>query len=279
MEMSRRAALKALAVSLSWGLAPSLARAADAAPSRLRIQRLSWAGVKLECADATLFIDATYDPSSASTAAADVPLAPESRNRHALITHHHGDHFDAAAMRSVLGDTGILVVPEAVAPWADTRQLRVQAARLFEPVMLPRGSAVFAAISVPAVDGLGHPQVSWIVDAGGRKIFHGGDTSWHGHWWDIARAYGPFDLALLPINGFRQVQGRYTDTGVPMALTPEQAAAAAEVLHARLAVPIHYGGAASSYFEISDAGERFLAAARSRGVNAKLVAPGSWIEL
>ena len=243
------------------------------------MQRLSWAGVKLVCDDATLFVDATYDPSSAGGASPDVPVAAETRNRNALITHHHGDHFDSAALKSALGDAGILVVPEAVAPWADTRALRVQTARLYEPVILPRGTGTFVAISVPAVDGLGHPQVSWVIDAGGKRVFHGGDTAWHGYWWDITRAYGPFDLALLPINGFRQVQGRYTDSGIPMDLTPEQAAAAASILRARLVVPIHYGGASANYFEIADAPQRFLAAARARNVEARTVTPGSWIDL
>jgi L-ascorbate metabolism protein UlaG (beta-lactamase superfamily) len=243
------------------------------------VQRLSWAGVKIVCGDATLFIDATYDPSSAATPTPDVPLQSETRERHALITHHHGDHFDAPALRALLGDNGIVVVPEAVASWADTRNLRTQPARLHEPLMLPRGTAVFMAISVPAVDGLGHPQVSWVVDAAGRRIFHGGDTAWHGYWWDIARAYGPFDLALLPINGFRQVQGRYTDTGVPMDLTPEQAAAEARVLGARLTVPIHYGQSSPTYHEQENAVQRFVEAAKAASVNARIVTPGDWIDL
>src|SRR5206468_3177623 len=159
--------------------------------------------------NATLFIDASYDPSSTATASPDVPLASDTRDRAALITHHHGDHFDAPALRTLLGESGILVVPESVTPWADTRQLRVQA----------------------------------------------------------ARAYGPFDLAFLPINGFRQVQGRYTDTGVAMSLTPEQAAAAAQVLRARLTVPIHYGHENANYREEPHALQRFTDDASARSLN------------
>ena len=122
--------------------------------------------MKLVTGGSTLFIDASYDPSSASTPNPDVALTVDTRDRNALITHHHGDHFDAPALRTVLGETGILVVPESVAPFADTRTFRTQPAKLFEPVFLPRGSAAFVAISVPAVDGLGHPQVSWVVSAG-----------------------------------------------------------------------------------------------------------------
>jgi len=273
--MKRRDALK---LCLSVPFMTAVSARAEQAPT-LRVQRLSWAGVKLVAGGSTLLIDASYDPSSANTPKPDVAITVDTRDRNALITHHHGDHFDAAALHAALGDNGILVVPESVAPFADTRQFRVQTVKLYEPVFLPRGTAAFVAISVPAVDGLGHPQVSWVVSAGGKRVFHAGDTLWHGHWWDIARAYGPFDLALLPINGFRQVAGRYTDTGVPMDLTPEQAAAAAQVLQARLTVPIHYGGANEGYFEEPDAPARFLAAAKAKGVIARLVEPGGWVEL
>jgi L-ascorbate metabolism protein UlaG (beta-lactamase superfamily) len=273
MAIDRRAFLEAIAFAAASPLGATAA-GVDAGVSAVRIQRLAWAGIKIVCADATLFVDASQDPSAPGP-----QVASETRERHALITHHHGDHFDATALRAVLGNSGILVVPEGVAPWADTRAFRVQTAKLYEPVMLPRGTAAFCAIAVPAVDGLGHPQVSWVIDAGGKRIFHGGDTSWHGYWWDIARAYGPFDAAFLPINGFRQVQGRYTDSGVPMSLTPEQAAAAAELLHARLALAIHYGNAGDGYLEVPDAPRRFLAASKARGVNARLMAAGDWIDL
>ena len=279
MNLSRRDVLRSMVAGAVSATILSPRAAETSPPPKLRVQRLSWAGVRLVCADSTLFIDASYDPASANGATPDVPLTAETRDRNALISHHHGDHFDAAALRNALGENGIVVVPESVAPWADTRQLRVQVAKLYQPVMLPRGTATFMAISVPAVDGLGHPQVSWVVDAGGKRVFHGGDTTWHGYWWDIARAYGPFDLALLPINGFRQVVGRYTDTGQPMSLTPEQAAAAAEVLRAKLTVPIHYGGESPGYMEIPNATQRFLDAAKARRVDARLVQPGSWIDL
>ena len=109
--MRRRDALKLL---LSVPATATLARA-EQAPT-LRVQRLSWAGVKLVAGGSTLFIDASYDPSSAGTPKPDVPLTVDTRDRNALITHHHGDHFDAAALRTVLGENGILVVPESVAP-------------------------------------------------------------------------------------------------------------------------------------------------------------------
>ena len=95
---------------------------------------------------------------------------------------------------------------------------------------------------VPAVDGFGDPQHSWVVECEGKRIIHAGDTLLHGAWWRIARRFGPFDLALLPINGavvdFPFLQPPRNQEAVMM---PEEAAHAAHMLRARAVTPIHYG--------------------------------------
>lgn len=156
----------------------------------------------------------------------------------------------------------------------------VQAVRMHEPVLLSRGGGEFVARCVPAADGLGSPQVAWIIDGGGRRIIHCGDTAWHGGWWDIARSYGPFDAAFLPINGFRQTSGRFSDVSEPMSLLPEQAARAARILGARLAAPIHYGANSSeSYVEERDALRRFQAECARLAVPVRAVAPGESFDI
>ena len=158
--------------------------------------------------------------------------------------------------------------------------IQVQPVELHEPVFFSRSSAELVARAVPAADGLGHPQFAWVIDGGGKRIIHCGDTLWHGYWYEIARAYGPFDAAFLPINGFRQVGGRFIDSGVPMSLTPEQAVSGATILGVRLVVPIHYGNTADkNYFEVADPEANFLRAASARGVATKVLHPGEYLEL
>jgi L-ascorbate metabolism protein UlaG (beta-lactamase superfamily) len=66
---------------------------------------------------------------------------------------------------------------------------------------------------------------------------------WHGWWWRIGERYGPPDVVLAPINGPRLTfPHRQPASSLPGALEPEQAALAAELLHADRLVPIHYGG-------------------------------------
>src|SRR4029079_15968121 len=94
--------------------------------------------------------------------------------------------------------------------------------------------------AVPASDGLGEQQVSWILTCGNRRFIHCGDTLWHGRFGEYGRQYGPFDAAFLPINGFQRIHLN-PPTGQPSSLTPEQAVSAAVLLRATTLVPIHYG--------------------------------------
>jgi L-ascorbate metabolism protein UlaG (beta-lactamase superfamily) len=239
----------------------------------VRVRRWAWAGVSLKVGDVELFVDARAP--NAADGAPGPALETDASRRFALVTHHHGDHLDLRALAPLLGERGYLVVQEDVARMFDVRALNVQTVGMYEPVLLTRSGGEFAAFAVPASDGLGSPQNAWVIDGGGRRFIHCGDTTWHGHWWDIARAFGPFDAAFLPINGARLLADRYTDPGVPMVMDAAQAAGAAVALNARLVIPIHYGAPSQpAYIEEPGAEGRFLRAARARQVRVRLLHPG-----
>jgi L-ascorbate metabolism protein UlaG (beta-lactamase superfamily) len=132
---------------------------------------------------------------------------------------------------------------------------------------------------VPAMDGVGEDQVSWIVVGGGRRIFHGGDTLWHGQWYQIARQHGPFDVVFLPINGVT-LRGRLQpDSGIPTTMTPEQAVATAIVLGAKKLVPIHYGVTDGKYTERPDALNTAKREAARRGLVLEAAEPGAYVSV
>jgi len=172
-----------------------------------------------------------------------------------------------------LRNGGSLIYPEGTHPLPVPEDARARPARLWEPQLL----GDFTATAVPASDGYGDTQVSWVVSAAGRRIFHGGDTMWHGHWWKIARQFGPFDVAFLPINGAR-FGWRKPVSGQPGVLTPEQAIAAATVLGARSVVPIHYGvSGVDEYQEVDDPLGALVRAARGTAIDVQSVHPGAWV--
>jgi L-ascorbate metabolism protein UlaG (beta-lactamase superfamily) len=268
-----------LTLPLAGGIAsfvPACLAAADVSSSAVRIERLAWAGIRVEVADAVLFVDAIA-PVPANGQPGPALEAGSGRN-FALVTHHHGDHCDLHALAAVLGDKGFLLCHEETGRLLDPRIVRLQVTRMFEPRFLSPANAEFAVFAVPAVDGLGSPQVSWVIDMRGRRIIHCGDTAWHGHFWDIGRAYGPFDLAFLPINGFRQTEGRFRHVERPMSMTPEEAIAAAEILGARAVVPIHFGLASPDYVEVPNALAVFAELAARKGIKVVKANPGTLLE-
>ena len=244
-------------------------------PKEMVIQKLAWAGIRVQAGNTDVFIDATRPGGDEE----GKPLASSRKRAFALATHHHGDHLDIDALQPVLKESGYLVLPTEIAALIDARNIKMQTVGHYEPVFFSRSSGDLVAWCVPAVDGFGDPQVSWIVDSGTHRIIHCGDTLWHGSWWQIARAFGPFDAAFLPINGARQVGGMITNVGQSMVMTPEEAAQAAAALGAKLTVPIHYGFSATDYIEEPDAEARFIKEAKGLNVDVKIMEPGEVIRL
>jgi len=251
-----------VAVTLLW---QGTANADD-----LVVERLTWAGVKLTAGDTTVFIDAVgSDLWDGNAPEGLVPVRSNTTRTYALITHSHNDHLDVDTLKTALGDRGYVVCHESLAAYIASRGLRVIPAAMYEPVF--RGGFVFTA--VPAVDGFGNRQVSWIVSNDTQKVIHAGDTLWHGQWSNIGRQYGPFDIAFLPINGARVATNPATESVA--VLTPVQAIDAAALLRAKLLVPIHFGlNDPPNYVEIADPLATLTSLAKDRDQSIKHLVPG-----
>lgn len=272
----RRRFLMGCAGAAAATLLPFGALAAAAVPRTLRAQRLAWAGVRLQLPDSTLLIDPLVSPEAWGRALPDrlVPVDDTAGETHVLVTHTHSDHFDGTAVATALKNGGVLAYPAGLQPSPWPQGARARPSALWEPQLL----GDFIATPVPASDGYGDTQVSWVVSAGGRRIFHGGDTQWHGNWWRIGRQLGPFDAAFLPINGAR-FGWREPASGQPGVLTPEQAVAAAVILGARVLVPIHYGvSGMDKYVEVDDPLGRVRQGAGERDVPLQIMEPGTWLQ-
>lgn len=234
------------------------------------IERLTWAGIKWVSDDTTVFVDAVgTDLWGGEAPEGLVPVTADTRRRYALVTHPHNDHFDVETLKEVLGDRGYVICHESEAAYMASRGLKVIPAKTWEPVT--RGGFVFTA--VPAEDGLGSNQVSWVIANDEHRVFHGGDSLWHGQWRTIGLQYGPFDVAFMPINGARIQQEEGFET--PAVLTPAQAVDAAILLKAEVLVPIHYGlDAPPNYVEVTDPLGTLQEAAKRRNQPIRHLLPG-----
>ena len=242
----------------------------SAAAETLRIERLTWAGAKISNERATVFVDAVgTDLWNGEAPQGLVPVTADTRLRFALLTHLHNDHFDAATLSEVLGERGSVICAESAATYVASRGLRVIPARLWEPQM--RGGFVFTAL--PAADGFGDEQVSWLIQHQQTRILHAGDSLWHGQWGLIGAQFGPIDVAFLPINGAMVATRPSTRSSAVM--TPQQAVDAARLLGVRSAVPIHFGlNSPPNYVEVDNPLQTFLDLAAEQELTVQPLRPG-----
>lgn len=111
---------------------------------------------------------------------------------------------------------------------------------------------------------------------------HGGDTLFHGWWWPISDRCGPIDVALLPINGpVVDLPHRQPPHRLPVAMNPVEAATAALVMRAGLAIPIHYDmfDEPLKYEQVDRPAERFVEAAANLEVPTRVLDPGEALKL
>jgi L-ascorbate metabolism protein UlaG (beta-lactamase superfamily) len=251
---------------------------------------LGWAGVEVEADGATLVIDPLTEPAGVfawgGSDDVELPAVVDPSGGQAvagLVSHLHRDHTDASALSAAFADGAAVHHPVST---EDGNLALAQAEHELAAAKLPRRAVAtwetlelgpFKCTALPAVDGLGDPQVSWLVEADGQRVLHLGDTVFHGGWWQMARRAGPFDVVFAPINGaVVDFPHQQPPSPLPAAMEPEQAALAGELLGAATVVPMHYGGFALEphYRPIPDALDRFERAARERPYRAAPLEPG-----
>jgi L-ascorbate metabolism protein UlaG (beta-lactamase superfamily) len=261
----------------------------------MRIRRLGWAGIELEADGQTALIDVLQDVTPLAAFVGEPrdslpPPTPEASV--ALVTHLHSDHCDPSAIAAALAPDGVLLRPApstaddfiedaALIPAEKGLAAVDVASRIVEPWQT-LAVGPFEITALPAADGLGDPQISWIVAADGQRVAHFGDTLFHGWWWRFALRYGPFDVVFLPVNGaVVNFPHRQPPSPLPADLDPRQAAVAAAALGAREAVPIHHTTLHHPpiYAEVDAPVGTFVAEAAERGVATRVLEPGEGFEL
>ena len=254
----------------------------------MKLRHLGWAGVEIDHEGQTLLIDCFKD--SFWMIPGDELIAPQGPGRAvaALVTHLHADHADPVLIAATLAAGAPVFRPEPNPGTGDDlimtapAEVRFRESGLKPEIVQPweeRRAGPFRIIATPAVDGFGDPQRCWVVECDGTRILHAGDTLFHGYWWSIARAVGPIDVAFLPINGpTLEIPHVQPPSPFHAAMLPEEAAFAAQVLHARVGVPIHYDllNKPPEYTETPRAAARFAEKAKELGVTPLIPARGEW---
>lgn len=192
-----------------------------------------------------------------------------------LITHADHDHFDLPTLRRLAArfPGARLVVPSGMAAARDdtgfAATVELEPGRRFDLGRLRLTSVPVHHYGRRDLVGLAPtPAVGWVVEGGGLRVFHSGDTAYGPTFRALGARHGRFDLALVPI-------GAYEPPAFFRAVhaAPEDAVAIAVDLRARRAVGHHWGTFALGPERPRDASRRFVEAARGR-VDAGVLAVG-----
>lgn len=177
-----------------------------------------------------------------------------------LVTHGHGDHLGDAV--EIAKRTGALVVSnyEIVnhvgALGCKGHPMHIGGGRTF-PFGHVKLTIAHHGSTGPNGEALGNP-VGIVLTAGGKKVYHAGDTGLFLDMKLIGEVWGPLDAALLPI-------------GDNFTMGVDDAVRASEFLNARVSIPMHYG----TFDVIAADPQEFVRKVEAAGRKAVVVKPGS----
>jgi L-ascorbate metabolism protein UlaG (beta-lactamase superfamily) len=263
----------------------------------MRVRRLGWAGVEIEQDGISIVIDylrtfGSFEFFLGPEDDRDSLLEVESGSVSlALISHLHRDHADPEGLAAALTADGLVLRPPTVEFESPLQQLTIlPTERELEETgvkthVMTAGARYdhgpFEIHATFASDGVGAPQVGWLVKSDEGTILHNGDTLWHGHWWDIPAQHGPIDITILPANAaVTSFPPQDPPANEPACLDPDQALQAARSMKAGALMPMHFNRTFEDerfYRPLRDAREQLEAG----GADIELLFPelGEWIEV
>lgn len=184
-----------------------------------------------------------------------------------LVTHAHFDHLDRRTLRQVAAEQPIVVPFEVGNLVHDLGFHSVHELHYWEHyahgplrITLTPCHHWGARMLHDSHRGFG----GFIIEAGGRTIFHCGDTAYFDGFREIGARH-KIDVALLPIGAYDPPSGREVH------MNPEEAVQAFTELGAQYMVPMHYGSFRLSYEPVDEPVERLRACARKHGIEDRVM--------
>jgi L-ascorbate metabolism protein UlaG (beta-lactamase superfamily) len=114
-------------------------------------------------------------------------------------------------------------------------------------------------------DFLKYHYASFMIEAGGKTIYFGGDTAYGPHFKNIAKKFPNIDVAILPIGAYEPRWMMHENH-----VSPEEALQAFIDLGARVMIPMHYGTFKLSREPMDAPPRALLAAAQNASVANKI---------
>jgi L-ascorbate metabolism protein UlaG (beta-lactamase superfamily) len=197
-----------------------------------------------------------------------------------LLSHLHGDHFDAAARLQLPHTLPIITTPQAERRLRRRRFLAVRGLPTWECHEWDRGPQRLRVTAVPGRHGPGVVDrlmpdvmgsvVELMVDQRCRlRLYITGDTLYGPHLAGIPRRFGDIDAMLIHLGGTRLL-------GILLTMDGRQGVETTHLIRPGLTVPIHFDDYRAFKSPLGD----FLTRARDQGLTGvQPITPGDTISL
>ncbi len=166
-----------------------------------------------------------------------------------ILSHHHGDHFDAVSEQRLDRSIPIVTTPAAAQSLRDLGFDAVRPLETWQATELTKGDARLRITALPGQHAPGMLSVAlpevmgsllefWrgATDEGERpslRLYVTGDTILYDGLNEIAERHPDIDLALVHLGGTRVM-------GLTVSMDAEQGMELLQMLEPRMAIPIHY---------------------------------------
>lgn len=198
----------------------------------------------------------------------EIPVASDFPKLDAiLLTHNHYDHMDIPTIKALDGQTQRYFVPTGLAKTLIRHGIAAQ--KIQE--LTWHESAQLGTLQITCTpahhnsrrtlwDGDKTLWCSFVLKSEEHAVFICGDTGFSSHFEAIHKAFGDFDLAIMEC-------GQYGEYWHHLHMFPEESVEAAKILHAKLAIPVHWGAYVLAWHSWSEPPERFRQRAAEESVN------------
>ncbi len=158
-----------------------------------------------------------------------------------IVSHDHYDHLDYATIRALKDKAEHFITARGVG--AIMQRWGVPAGKIIERDWWQGAEIGGVRLTCTPSQhfsgrGLKHRNEtlwsSWVIEAGGLKIFYSGDTGYSGGFAEIGQRYGPFDAAFIEC-------GAYDVNWPTVHMQPEETLRTFSDVRGRTLIPVHNG--------------------------------------
>lgn len=249
--------------------------------SLVSIAWLGQMGLRIRMGETTILVDYFASDCAGRRTVAPIPAGEVKGVDGFVGTHDHLDHIDHGAWRIWASSC-----PDAKFVFPSVHQRSILEDGIPEERQLPMDAgqcvqiggvtirALPAAHEFLAPDGESrYPCLQYIIEGGGKRVYHAGDTLRYEGMLPLLKSFGPIDAALLPINGRDGARYRRDCIGN---MTFQEAADLAGELRPGLVIPGHWDmfadnpGDPDAFVDYLDAKYGGRIACRIPGINEEI---------